>query len=104
MDETFIGGHLPGSYGGRGKAMLFGMLDRDGDILTEVVPDRKHKTILPLIQKHVKEGSKIYTDYHPVYEAVKKMGHDHQRVNHSVGEYAKGDVHINTIESYWSRL
>ncbi|MDX2072908.1 MAG: IS1595 family transposase [Alphaproteobacteria bacterium] len=104
MDETFIGGHKKDSYGGRGKAVLFGMLDRDGGIHTQVVKNRKHESILPIIANHVEAGSIIYTDYYPTYEAVKKMGHHHNRVNHSVGEYAKGDVHINTIESYWSRL
>lgn len=104
MDETFIGGHEEGSYGGRGKTIVVGMLDRGGDILTEVVPNRKSETLIPLIEKHVKEGSTVYTDYHSAYEAMKQKGYDHQRVNHSKGEYVRGDVHINTIESYWSRL
>jgi hypothetical protein len=27
---------------------------------------------------------------------------DHQPVNHSIGEYVRGDVHTNTIEGYFS--
>ena len=28
----------------------------------------------------------------------------HQTVNHSIGEYVRGDVHTNTIEGYFSVL
>jgi hypothetical protein len=28
----------------------------------------------------------------------------HQTVNHSIGEYVRGDVHTNTIEGYFSIL
>jgi hypothetical protein len=31
-------------------------------------------------------------------------GFDHQTVEHSTGEYVRGDTHTNTIEGYWSRL
>jgi hypothetical protein len=29
---------------------------------------------------------------------------NHQTVNHSIGEYVRGDVHTNTIEGYFSVL
>jgi hypothetical protein len=29
---------------------------------------------------------------------------NHQSVNHSIGEYVRGDVHTNTIEGYFSIL
>jgi len=103
-DECFIGGYKEGSYGGRGKTILFGMLDRDGDIVTKVVPDRKSKSLVPLIEKHITEGSSVYTDFHSAYEVIKTKGYNHQRVNHSQKEYVRGDIHTNTIESYWSRL
>ena len=72
--------------------------------MTKVVANRKHESILPVIAQHVEANSTIYSDYHPVYEAVKQMGHSHNRVNHSQGEYAKGAVHINTVENFWLHL
>lgn len=104
IDETYVGGYTKGGHGGKGKTVVFGMLDRDGDIITKVVPDRKRTTLIPLIARNLAKGSKVYTDEHSAYNDVKALGHWHQSVNHSRKEYARGDVHTNTIESYWSRL
>lgn len=105
VDETFIGGRAgKEGYGGRGKATLFGMLDRDGDVRTEVVPNRGRKTLLPIIKDSIKAGSTIYSDYHGAYDNLWQEGYEQGRVNHSKNEYVRGDAHVNTIESYWSRL
>jgi len=104
VDETFMGGETKGAYGGRGKTILFGMLDRDGDIVTKVVPNRQKKTLLPIIKEHVEEGSTLYSDYHNAYDNLWREGFKQGRVNHSQNEYVRGDAHTNTIESYWSRL
>lgn len=104
IDETFIGGVVQGGQGGAGKTILFGMLDRDGDVMTKVVSDRKRGTLLPLITKNVEKGSVVHSDEHHGYADVGKAGYWHKTVNHSKKEYAKGDCHTNTIESYWSRL
>ena len=37
--------------------------------------------------------------------AAKKVGSEfalHGSVNHSIGEYVRGDIHTNTIEGYFS--
>ncbi|MDA0782806.1 MAG: IS1595 family transposase [Proteobacteria bacterium] len=47
VDVTYIGGHREGKRGrgAEGKTILFGMLDRDGDIMTKVVADTKGVTL-----------------------------------------------------------
>lgn len=104
IDETFIGGYRKDGYGGKGKTVLFGMLDRDGDVMTKVVPDRKLHTLYPIIAENVKVGSTVHTDDHSAYKSLGTSGYKHQSVNHSIKEYARGECHTNTIESYWSRL
>ncbi len=44
----------------------------------------------------------IYTDEYSVYDFLESSGYLHESVNHSAGEYARGDVHINTQEGTWS--
>lgn len=42
------------------------------------------------------------TDEHKGYPGMKNK--NHQTVCHSVGEYVKGQVHTNGIESFWALL
>ena len=45
VDETYIGGYEKGAHGGKGKAIVMGMLEKGGDVITEVIPDRKGWTL-----------------------------------------------------------
>jgi len=42
------------------------------------------------------------TDDALIYRKIAKKFADHQAVNHSAGEYVRGDAHINTIEAGFS--
>ena len=49
-DETYIGGRTTGGKRGRGapnKTVVFGMLERDGDVMAKVVPNVRKKTLQP---------------------------------------------------------
>jgi transposase len=103
-DETYIGGHKAGGQGGKGKAVVFGMLERGGKVVTEVVSDRRGNTLVPHILEHVDPYSEIHTDEHVGYGGLAIEGFRHQRINHSAGEYARGHVSVNGIEGFWSQL
>ena len=52
-DETYIGGRTTGGKRGRGapnKTVVFGMLERDGDVMAKVVPNVRKKTLQPIIE------------------------------------------------------
>ena len=53
VDETYVGGKR--GRGASGKTVVFGMMQRDGDVMTKVVPDAKTKSIRPLILENVKK-------------------------------------------------
>jgi len=106
VDETYIGGKRPGKRG-RGaanKSIAFGMLDRDGDVMTEIVPNVKKNTLQPIIQENVKSGSTVHTDELRSYKGLDKAGYEHKRVNHGAGEYVSGECHVNSIEGFWARF
>jgi hypothetical protein len=44
------------------------------------------------------------TDGSPVYTAPGQVFASHETVNHSEGEYVRGDAHSNTVENYFSQL
>jgi len=81
-----------------------GMLERDGDVMTKVVPDTSQDTLQNEIVHNVEEGSTLHTDEHAAYQGVEKYGFKHDHVNHRSGEYVDGNVHVNTIEGFWSLM
>jgi transposase len=103
VDETFIGGvdhDKPDD-----KAIVMGMVERGGDVVTRVVQARTKQHILPHIVRFVKEGSRVHTDEASNFKLLKeRYGYDHEAVDHSAKEYVRGDVHTNSIESFWSQV
>lgn len=67
VDETYIGGKRKGKRGRgvEGKTVVFGMLERDGEICTKVVPDASRKSLVPEIVRQVREGTRISSDEWP---------------------------------------
>ena len=106
VDETYMGGKGKGikSRNRRHKTVLLGMLDRDGDIITEVIPNVRRSTLHPLIEKNIEKGSTVHTDEWISYKGIDSKGYIHKTVNHAAEQYATPESHVNTIEGYWSRL
>ncbi len=105
-DETYVGGKAKGK--GRGykgnKAIVFGMLERDGDVMTKVVPNVRKRTLQPIIAENVEPGGTVHTDELRSYSGLEQAGYTHKTVNHGAGEYVDGSSHVNGIEGYWARL
>ena len=110
VDETYIGGRVKGGkkkgITGRGanKTIVMGILERDGELFTKVVPDASRKSLIPPILENVPEGTRISSDEWPPYKVLGGLGYDHRKVEHGAKQYAKGDTHVNTLESFWSIL
>ena len=107
VDETYIGGQTSGGKRGRGapnKTIVFGMLEKDGDVMARVVPNVKKRTLQPIIAANVEAGSTVHSDELRSYSGLTYHGFKHETVNHGMGEYVNGDIHVNGIEGFWSRL
>ena len=105
-DETYVGGKRPGKRGrdAAGKTVVFGMLERDGDVMANVVPDVRKRTLQPIVVENVKLGSTIHTDELRSYAGLDRAGYRHETVDHGSGEYVSGSSHVNGIERFWARL
>ena len=85
--------------------MVFGIVERGGDVVTRHVMDRSALSVVPQIVKFVKPGTKINTDEAAAFRSlIERHGFDHQTVDHSAKEYVRGDVHTNTIEAFWANV
>jgi len=106
VDEIFVGGHTPGGQGGKGKAIVMGMAEKGGDVITEVVPDRKAKTLMGEIRENIEPASEVHTDEHKGYSGLSRSpDFKHMQVNHSESEYVGPDGETtNTIEGFFSQL
>ena len=105
-DETYIGGKRPGKRGrgAAGKTVVFGMLERQGDVMTRVVPNVRRATLQPHIEANITKGSTLHTDELLSYRTIGGRGYAHETVNHGSGEYVRGAVHTNAIEGFWSQI
>lgn len=109
FDEAYVGGkeknkHLgkrnPRNIGGRGKAVVLALIERGGGVRSHHVPSVSGKTLRPILKTQIDEASYVMTD-----DGGARIGHEfphHQSVNHSIGEYVRGDAHTNTVEGYFS--
>ena len=101
LDESYFGGKRKGKRG-RGafnKAIVFGVLERHGQVHTVVVPDVSAETLMTEIQTKTQKGSVFFTDCFKSYKSLKQYG-KHNKINKQY-TYAKGHNHINGIEGFW---
>ncbi len=107
VDETFIGGKVdvvPGSSRFTNKAVVFGMAERGGSLMTKVVPNARTKTLIPIIEGNVAKGSMISSDEYRAYRNLRKAGYTHGACKHNIRQWVNGIHHTNTLEGFWSRL
>lgn len=104
-DEAYLGGRS--RHGKRGRAapkktVVFGMVERGGDVMTKVVPAAGKWFLERHIRENVELDSTISTDEWAGYTNLKKLGFKHGMVNHSQEKWVDGIHHTNTIEGFWA--
>lgn len=106
IDESFIGGRSKGrGHYRKNKTMVLGMLERDGKVMTKIIPDNRKHNLLPHIAENVAPGSVVHTDDLMSYRNLPSMGFEHHRVSHSLGSYVgPTGGHVQGIESFWRIL
>lgn len=105
VDETYVGGKVRGK--GRGykgnKTIVAGAVQRDGDVVLQVVGDNSRQTLHDFIRNSTDPRvRRIMTDEWLAYKGIADNDTTHETVNHRLEEWARGDVHTNTIEGVWS--
>jgi transposase len=102
-DESYFGGRRKGNRGrgAKNKIPVFGILERNGIVSVDIVPNVAAKTLLNMTIKKVRRGSIVYTDKFHSYDSLMFCGYRHLKVDH--GKYfGSGKVYINGLEGFWS--
>src|SRR5436190_7750149 len=120
-DETFIGGKARNMHADKkaktkslqkgrgyvGKVAVMGLLERNSPerasrIKLRVVRNTRRAGLHKHIKTEVVEGSEIFTDALPSYTGLEQE-YIHKVIDHAEC-YAKGHVHTNGLENFWSLL
>ena len=83
---------------------VFGAVDlTTGDFFMELVAQRDGATLIPIIQRNVVPGSRIWSDEWAAYNGLIAAGYQHETVNHSRHfVHPITGVHTNNIEARWA--
>jgi transposase-like protein len=108
IDETFSGrqegqplSNKPGSPSSYRNTVL-SLITRGGAVRSFHVEGTTSGQLIPIIRANISKEAFIISDEWKVYGALGKEYWMHQTVNHSIGEYVRGIVHINTVEGFYS--
>lgn len=88
--------------GPAGKRAILGLIERGGSVRTFHIAQATKINVAFLVTENVAKESTLYTDESRLYTGMGDVFAAHESVRHSAGEYVRGQVHSNTIESYFS--
>lgn len=112
-DCTFIGGKTSNKHkskrdidnergtGAINKTPVFGMIERNGSLITGTVKKEDQSIIQPILNDWVSENSLLLTDGHGAYKGSK---FSHEALQHEKGEYARNHYHTANIDGFWSQF
>ncbi len=115
VDETYIGGSDHNRHadkkrhktGGWDKTPVIGAISRKGNVVCKMIERADMPTMYRFVHQVVdkEKVSLVATDEHSGYQYLARWQDlPHQTVNHRRGEYVRGLVHTNNMESFWSLL
>jgi transposase-like protein len=91
-----------GRTGGAQKRTVVALVERGGPVRSFHVQHATKDIVRDILVRNADRKSKLYTDESRLYTTTGEEYASHRTVNHSKKEYARGPVHTNTIEGFFS--
>ncbi len=93
-----------GHFNGQDKQKIFSVVERKGEVRSFHLATVTGHTLKDVLTKNIHASANLMTDDAHYYRRLGRSFASHQAVNHSEGEYARGDVTTNTVESFFALL
>jgi transposase-like protein len=106
-DDTWIGGKNRGQGKGKGwqnKSHVLAILERGGNVRSMKMGSVTASNLKVALREHVEPSTRLMTDSASVFHWPAKEFASHEKVDHSSGEYVRGDVTTNGVEGYFALL
>lgn len=105
-DETYVGGKAKNMHlkrrkklaGADNKVGVLGVRDRSTKKVRVAVMEPDGPSARAFVESSTKSNVMVYTDDSSMYHGLER----HETVTHSIGEYVRGQVSTNGLESFWS--
>jgi len=81
---------------------ILALIERGGSVRSFHVAVADQTTVCGIVRENVAHESDVHTDESKLYNRNMMDVRRHKRVKHTAGEYVRGDVTTNTVESYFS--
>jgi len=111
LDEKYLGGKPRFKHGvkhkrghGTSKTGIATIVQRQGTVRARLIRNNSVKCLKPFIAETVSTTAHLMSDEHRAYQIIGRDFASHQSVSHGQKEYARGDVHNNTAESFHATL
>jgi transposase-like protein len=105
VDETFIG-RIKGMKkrpGTSHKQAVLSLIDRDTkQVRSFHIGDASASAIAPIVRENISREARMMTDEARYYTVIGREVASHETVDHGKEEWARGEVHTNTLEGYYS--
>ena len=111
IDEMGLGGKDKNRHANKkqhitglsGKTTVIGAIARKGNVVCQIIENTDARTLNSFVCKAVSDKvDLVATDEYGGYNYLPAHGYKHETVAHSAGEYVRGNVHTNNIESFWA--
>jgi transposase-like protein len=90
-----------GNYGPANKRAIISLVERGGKVRSFHVPRADKATVRRIVTENIARESRLHTDESNLYKGADLFFASHETVKHSVHEYARGDVHVNSAEGFF---
>lgn len=81
---------------------IVALVERGGSVRTFHVPVADKVSVTKIVRDNIARETRLHTDESKLYTGSAEHFANHETVKHTAGEYARGDVHTNSAEGYFS--